>query len=274
MCHEPLWRVIRATARDVALIETLQYLMGILGALAATQQIWVFVLLGVPMGLVYLVSKNARELQDRTRQFLERMADAVDVRDPYTGGHSRRVAALCRGILRELGIWGPEAEFIVAAARIHDIGKIDIPDAILAKPGPLTPDERAVMETHPTRGAALLARYPEFARGVAMVRHHHERWDGQGYPDQLAAFAIPFGARVIAVADSFDAMTSDRPYRRGMSARQAVQTLMHGRGVQWDAQIVDAFIRSIAVQLDQPSADGPLNDQRPAEGDVRRAATV
>jgi HD-GYP domain-containing protein (c-di-GMP phosphodiesterase class II) len=228
----------------------------------------------VPMVLVYLVSKNARELQDRTRQFVERMADAVDLRDPYTGGHSRRVAALCQGMLRELVIWGPEAEFIVAAARVHDIGKIDIPDAILAKPGPLTPDERAVMETHPKHGAALLARYPEFARGVEMVRHHHERWDGQGYPQHLAAFAIPFGARVIAVADSFDAMTSDRPYRRGMPAQQAVQTLLNGRGVQWDAQIVDAFIQSIAAQLGQPSADDLPRDQHPAEGAARHAATV
>ena len=105
------------------------------------------------------------------------------------------------------------------------------------------------METHPGRGAELLARYPDFARGVAIVRHHHERWDGQGYPDRRAGIDIPFGARVIAVADSFDAMTSDRPYRPGMPVERAAQILREGRGTQWDAQIVDAFLRTAAVSV-------------------------
>jgi HD-GYP domain-containing protein (c-di-GMP phosphodiesterase class II) len=265
MCHEPLWQVISATAREVAPIESLQYLLGILGVLAFGPHIWTFAVLVVPLGVMYVSFKRAHELQDRTRHFIESMADAVDLRDPYTGGHSQRVAAVCRGILRELQIWGAEAEFIIAAARVHDIGKIEIPEAILAKPGALTPDERALLETHPERGAALLARYPEFAQGVEMVRHHHERWDGQGYPQGLATSAIPFGARVIAVADSFDAMTSDRPYRRSMVVQQAVQILQQGRGTQWDTQIVDAFVRSIAAQQEQPSTSGGTSVPQPAE---------
>jgi HD-GYP domain-containing protein (c-di-GMP phosphodiesterase class II) len=180
------------------------------------------------------------------------MADAVDLRDPYTGGHSRRVAEYCAGILRKLELAGPEVDLIIAAARVHDIGKIGVPDEILNKPGRFTDEERAIMETHPDRGADLLARYPDFARGVDIVRHHHESWDGAGYPSKLAGYAIPFGARVIAVADSYDAMTSDRPYRRGMTPTRAVQILREGCGGQWDATIVEAFLRSIADQLEAP----------------------
>lgn len=108
------------------------------------------------------------------------------------------------------------------------------------------------METHPDRGAGLLARYPDFAPGVDIVRYHHERWDGAGYPHGLKGQEIPFGARVIAVADSFDAMTSDRPYRPGMPVSRAVEILRAGRGQQWDPAIVDAFLRSITDQLFQP----------------------
>ncbi len=249
MCREPLWRVIGGSAREGGVIEGIQYVLALLGALGSEHQLWAVVLLALPIGIIYLAFKRARELQDHTRQLLESMADAVDLRDPCTGGHSWRVAELCAGILRELTIWGPEADLIIATARVHDVGKISIPDEILRKPGQLTTEERAIMENHADRGADLLARYPDFARGVAIIRHHHERWDGQGYPQGLARHAIPFGARVIAVADSFDAMTSDRPYRRGMSMVQAAQILRDGRDAQWDAEVVDAFLHSIADQL-------------------------
>jgi HD-GYP domain-containing protein (c-di-GMP phosphodiesterase class II) len=114
------------------------------------------------------------------------------------------------------------------------------------------------MEAHPVRGADLLKRHADFARGVAIVRHHHEAWDGKGYPDGLKGTEIPFGARVIAVADSFDAMTSDRPYRKGMTVQKAADILHQGRGGQWDASIVDAFLRTISGQLDlQPANNAP-----------------
>jgi HD-GYP domain-containing protein (c-di-GMP phosphodiesterase class II) len=192
-------------------------------------------------------------MHEGTRQLLESMADTVDLRDPYTGGHSRRVTELSAGILRELRVQGPEAALILAAARVHDIGKIGIDDAVLKKPGPLTPEERAIMELHPEHGANLLRRYPDFERGVQIVLHHHESWDGTGYPHRLQREEIPFGSRVIAVTDSFDAMTSDRPYRRGMPAPRAAQILREGRGTQWDATLVDAFLRSIADQLERPT---------------------
>ncbi len=251
-------RIIAGVVRDTFLGEGAQYLLGMLGALAVTAQLWAPALLVMPTALVYLAFKSVKEMRTSTRQMLEQMADMVDLRDPYTGGHSRRVAELTAHILRELDVRGPEADLIISAARTHDIGKIDIPDHILNKPGPLLPEERIIMETHSARGAELLARYPDFARGVAIVRHHHEQWDGNGYPDRLRGTAIPFGARVVAVADSYDAMTTQRPYRQAMTVEKAMLILQQGRGQQWDAEVVDAFLQVLAGQLEYPAPPFPL----------------
>jgi putative nucleotidyltransferase with HDIG domain len=242
MSGEPPWRVMVVLLREISLPEGTQYLLGILAILAATQQAWSLVLWVLPTCIVYRSFKQAKEMHDGTSKLLESMADAVDLRDPYTGGHSRRVTEYSLHILHEMGVMGPEVDLIRSAARVHDIGKIGIPDQILNKPGRLTDEEKRIMDSHPARGAELLARYTDFARGMDIVRHHHERWDGQGYPDRLKGLDIPFGARVIAVADSFDAMTSDRPYRIGMPTDKAAQILREGRGHQWEATIVDAFL--------------------------------
>jgi HD-GYP domain-containing protein (c-di-GMP phosphodiesterase class II) len=245
MSGEPPWRVMAILLRELSLPEGAQYLLGILAALAALQQAWSLVLWVLPVCIVYLSFKHAKEMHDGTSKLLESMADAVDLRDPYTGGHSRRVTEYTLRILHEMSVTGPELDLIRSAARVHDIGKIGIPDQILNKPGRLTPEEKCIMDSHPARGAELLARYTDFARGMDIVRHHHERWDGQGYPDRLNGLDIPFGARVIAVADSFDAMTSDRPYRAGIPTDKAVQILREGRGHQWESTIVDAFLRHL-----------------------------
>jgi HD-GYP domain-containing protein (c-di-GMP phosphodiesterase class II) len=241
--EEPAGQIVRTYLRESAAAEGAQYMLGLLGALAALQQPPALLLLALPTALVYRAFKAAKETHDGTYQLLESMADAVDLRDAYTGGHSRRVAGYCAEILRELTLSGPDADLILASARVHDIGKIGVPDYVLNKPGPLTDEERAIMESHPTRGADLLRRYPDFARGVDIVRYHHERWDGRGYPAGLKGTAIPLGARIIAVADSFDAMTSDRAYRPGMPAARALEILRHGAGTQWDVAIVTAFLR-------------------------------
>ena len=234
--------------REAALSEMAQYLIGILAALAALQQPWSLALWVLPLGFIYRSFKYAKEMDDGTSRLLESMADAVDLRDPYTGGHSRRVKQFALHILHELSITGPEVDLISSAAHVHDIGKIGIPDQILNKPGRLTAEEKQIMDSHPDQGAELLVRYHDFARGAAIVRHHHERWDGKGYPARLQGFDIPFGARVIAVADSFDAMTSDRPYRAGMTLDQAAAVLREGRGKQWEAAIVDALLRYLERQ--------------------------
>ncbi len=252
MTDDQPWRAMVVTARATMPAEAVQYAVGLLGAIAAQQDWWTLILLLIPCGLVYKSFKVLKEMQDGTRQLLENMADAVDLRDAYTGGHSRRVTAYSAIILRALDLPAdsPEVTLILAAARVHDIGKIGVPDAVLNKPGRLNDDERALMEAHPEKGAALLKRHADFRRGVEIVLHHHERWDGEGYPAGLKGTAIPFGARVIAVADSYDAMTSDRPYRRGMPATKAAAILREGRGTQWDETLVDAFLRGLADRLD------------------------
>ncbi|MBI4789535.1 MAG: HD-GYP domain-containing protein [Chloroflexi bacterium] len=249
---EPFWRVIIASIREGGLIEGVQYLIGMLGALAATQQVWGLALLALPTAIVYVAFKHLKEMRDTTSQILEGMADAVDLRDPYTGGHSRRVAESCDNILKNLDLAGPESELIRVAARVHDIGKIGIPDDILRKTGALNAEEWRIMKEHCQRGAELLARYPDFARGADFVRHHHERWDGQGYPRGLKGLEIPLGARVIAVVDALDAMTSDRPYRKAMSLDQALLILRAGSGQQWDPAVVDALLRSQHAEVDEP----------------------
>jgi hypothetical protein len=245
MSGAPPRRVIAILLREVSLPEAAQYLLGILAALAAAQQAWSLILWVLPVCIVYRSFKHAKEMHDGTSKLLESMADAVDLRDPYTGGHSRRVTEFSRRILHEMNIIGPEVDLVLSAARVHDIGKIGIPDHILNKPGRLTDEEKQIMDSHPARGAELLARYTDFARGMEIVRHHHERWDGLGYPDGLKGLDIPFGARVVAVADSFDAMTSDRPYRAGMPIHKAAKILCEGRGQQWEPLIVDAFLRHL-----------------------------
>jgi len=252
------FRVMVFVAREASLTEGTQYLLGLLAALAAEEQVWALALLVVPTALIYNALKSAKEMHDNTRELLESMADAVDLRDAYTGGHSRRVTEYSAAILRELGLQGDEVTLLLSAARVHDIGKIGVPDAVLNKPGPLTAEERAIMQSHAEKGAELLRRYADFTRGVAIVLHHHESWDGTGYPHGLKGTNIPFGARVVAVADSFDAMTSDRPYRRGMPLERAVSILRDGRGRQWDAALVDALLRTVTIEVPTP-----LKDERP-----------
>jgi putative nucleotidyltransferase with HDIG domain len=235
-------QVILDFMRSAGTAEGSQYALGILGGLIVDRYPWALVLLVIPVALTYRAFKSAKEMHETTLQMLESMADAVDLRDTDTGGHSRRVAEHTSQILRKLNKAGPEMDLVVSAARVHDIGKIGLPDSVLLKEGKLSEEETVLMQSHPEAGAQLLRRYSEFSRGIDIVRHHHERWDGIGYPRGLKGLAIPFGARIVAVADSFDAMTSDRPYRKGLSIEAARNILLAGRGTQWDPDVVDAFL--------------------------------
>ena len=243
------FRVVRHVLREGGAAEATLYVIGILGALAGRQEAWALALLVLPAILLRRLLKRGMEVQEQTRTLLEHMADAVDLRDAYTGGHSRRVTEYTSAILEAMSVRGPEADLITAAARVHDIGKIAIPDRILNKPDRLSEDERAIMESHPRQGADFLSRYADFHRGIDIVLYHHERVDGKGYPTGLKGNDIPFGALVIAVADSYDAMTSDRPYRKGMLTLGAIRVLMDGRGSQWEPAIVDAFVEQVIPTL-------------------------
>lgn len=181
-----------------------------------------------------------------TYKVLEVWKRACERWDPETARHTHRVAQLARSALASLQLTDREqAELIVSAASMHDIGKLGISATVLAKPGQLTTEERRLIEWHAGLGADLLGCCSGFIQVATLVRHHHERWDGKGYPDGLAENEIPFGARLIAVADSFDAMTSHRAYRPAMSAQQAAAILRAGRWRQWDGAIVDAFLYGI-----------------------------
>jgi putative nucleotidyltransferase with HDIG domain len=178
---------------------------------------------------------------------MRRMSTLLEARDPYTHGHSRRVARHAERIAVELGLPGERVAKIRAAALVHDIGKINIPRSILNKPDNLTDGEFAVVKRHAADGAALVAALddPEL---TAIVRHHHERMDGTGYPDGLAGGDIPIGARVIAVADTFDAITSARAYRKSRTHKQAIEILQKEAGTQLDVAAVTAFVSYCAAR--------------------------
>jgi putative nucleotidyltransferase with HDIG domain len=174
---------------------------------------------------------------------VEKLAQGVELRDTYTGEHSRRVTLLAVLLGQHLHLSRQDVELIRIGTPLHDLGKIGIADAILRKLGRLTPEEFRVMMTHTTRGAEIVERIPDLAEVVLIVRSHHERWDGGGYPDSLKGEEIPYLARVVAVADTFDAMTYDTPYRRGQVAEVAFAEIERQRGKQFDPAIVTAFLQ-------------------------------
>ena len=171
-----------------------------------------------------------------------RLVEALEAKDPCTRGHSERVGAWARRLGTVLGLPADEIDTLTQAGFLHDIGKIGVPEAVLRKRGALDPDEWALMRQHPVVGAQIVAPFEFFAAGALTIRHHHERCDGDGYPDGLVGEAIPLGARVVAVVDVFDALTSDRPYRAALPREAALEHLRGQAGRTLDARIVTAFL--------------------------------
>ncbi|MCK9273940.1 MAG: response regulator [Syntrophales bacterium] len=179
----------------------------------------------------------------------ESLIHSIHARDHYTERHSQNVTTLALRTARALRLSAYETESLKTASLLHDIGKIAIPDHILLKPGHLTPDEYKIIMNHSVIGENIIKSLALFEEERKIVRHHHERWDGNGYPDGLKKNNIPVLARILSVADSFDAMTSDRPYRKGLIREKAVDELLKNRGAQFDPDIVDAFVGT----LDSPN---------------------
>jgi HD-GYP domain-containing protein (c-di-GMP phosphodiesterase class II) len=173
------------------------------------------------------------------------LASLLDLRDGYTGQHSTTVVALCEEVARRLGMTGDDLDHLRIAAHLHDLGKIGVPDAILHKSSPLDEAEWSIMREHPVWGARALEAVPGFRQAAAAVRSHHERWDGSGYPDGLVGQAIPLPARIIAVCDAFDAMTSTRPYRGALPVAEACAQLVAGNGTQFDPAAVWALLDTL-----------------------------
>lgn len=196
---------------------------------------------------VYSLYQN---LEDSGQELLQVMVKAIEARDPYTSGHSLRVRELSRAIALELDLSAKQIEEIETAALLHDVGKIHEEFApLLRKESRLTDEETALMQTHAAKSAELVGIISKFRGNVQhAVRHHHERWDGQGYPDGITSSAIPLASRIILIADTIDAMTTDRPYRKRLSLEIVIAELQKCRGTQFDPAIVDVAVSSVAVR--------------------------
>ena len=202
---------------------------------------------------------NVDLLQDRenlTIGIIRTMGNAIDARDPYTRGHSERVGRYGRSLARAVGLCPVDCDRLYLSGLLHDVGKIGIPDTVLRKPGKLTEEEFAVIKKHPEIGARIVSALPQLADLLPGILHHHENWDGTGYPHGLVGERIPLMGRILAVADAYDAMTSNRPYRDGMPRSRALEILSTNAGTQWDKQLVQAFLAIPVEQLNRDSFDG------------------
>jgi hypothetical protein len=212
-----------------------------------------------PLGILFLVPtflllyfslKREQALRNQTEAILEKLVDVLESKSPETAQHSKRVRAWVEDICNELGMESGEEDMVLQAAVLHDLGKVGLDDSLLRKPGLSAEEFHHIME-HPGVSAALLEGLTLFEGGRDIVLHHHERYDGKGYPDHLTGENIPFGARIIAVADSFDAMVSSRPYRaKSLTVMEALKILDQERGAQFDPELVVTFTKLVHAHLE------------------------
>jgi len=214
------------------------------------------------------VRERTRELEEAQVEILDRLARAAEYRDDETGRHTQRVGWNSALLAEALGLSAAQVELIRRASPLHDVGKIGIPDHVLLKPGTLTPEEFEIMKAHTTIGAKILSgsQFPllQLARDIAHA--HHERWDGGGFPQGLRGESVPLEARIVAVADAFDAMISNRPYRKALTSNETWEILWDGAGSQWDERVVEAFAAAMAESKSERAYAIPT-------GATRRAST-
>ena len=210
---------------------------------------WSAILFGTPLMTVRLAFSRLVEMREMFTQTISSLAQAVDKRDKYTSGHSLRVKEIAVDIGRELRCSDSELEALEWGGLLHDVGKIGVPDAVLLKQERLTKEERTIMNSHPVLGAEIIAPVTKLAPELPIIRHHHEWYNGSGYPDRLMGDEIPRMARILHVADAFEAMTAARPYRmKPLTAEQALGELRKYAGIQFDPVVVDAFTRTKWVE--------------------------
>jgi putative nucleotidyltransferase with HDIG domain len=251
--RKPLAKWWARHRRDAAQLLSL-YVVGAIGAAAATDSPLTLALCVAPSALVLLALRNTARIAARTKQAARALASLIEQRDQYTYGHSQRVADYAERLARAMRMDAVQIELIREAAVLHDIGKIATPDAVLLKPAGLDACEREVMHEHAEHGYTLLEKLPAFWEGAEFVRSHHERVDGTGYPRGLRGWELPLEVSVIAVADSYDAMTTDRVYRKALPWPAVRAELLRERGRQWHASVVDAFLSMIEAELVEPAA--------------------
>lgn len=223
-------------------------LIGVLGIYSRERHLWSQEqtdFLHTLAGQAAIAIENARAYQrveEQNLQIITALATAVEARDPYTSGHSQKVTEHAVAIAQELGLPENEIENLRWASLLHDIGTIGISDVVLSKPTTLTAAEDVMIKAHPAISADIVGKIEGLVCLVPVIRHHHERWDGTGYPDGLKGEEIPLLARILAVADSFDAMTSERPYRWALTKDEVLAELKKGAGTHWDPEVVKVFL--------------------------------
>lgn len=202
------------------------------------------------------VEERTRELSEALNQLrkihmdtVRILSGAIEEKDPYIRGHSNRCRIMAHHIAEAMGFSPRELDMLDFGSLLHDIGKIAIDSRILNKPAPLNPDEMKLVQTHPLIGERIVSKVSYFSDIVPMIRWHHERWDGKGYPDGLKGDEIPITSRILSIVDSYDAMTSDRAYRLALSSRKALETIREEAGFQFDAEIVEIFLQEKTYEL-------------------------
>jgi HD-GYP domain-containing protein (c-di-GMP phosphodiesterase class II) len=209
-----------------------------------------------------LALTNAGNFDNLERTFLETveaLANALEANDEYTSSHARWITDLALKVGEELGLEGTSLKRLELGALFHDIGKIGIPETILAKPGPLTPEEREIVETHPELGEMIIAPIDRLEEVRPIVRHCHERYDGDGYPDRLRGDDIPIESRIILVCDAYHAMTTDRPYRKRLAGEEALRRLQEAAGTQFDPRVVEVCSRVLVSRGAGATPSAPPN---------------
>ena len=200
---------------------------------------------------IYFALRREKEIQDETTETLAFLASVVDNKIPDTFDHSKRVAYYVETICHKLKLEEEDVSVIIEAARMHDIGKIAIPDKILFKRGKLTKEEYNIIKEHAIEGEQIVNKLSQFRRGATIIRHHHERFDGTGYPDNLKGNDIPLGSRIIAIADAFDAMTTFRLYSTPRTIEDALREVEVNKGTQFDPEIADVFIQIVRENYEE-----------------------
>jgi putative nucleotidyltransferase with HDIG domain len=242
---QPIRTVLVAESRENVFQNLALGPLGWLMAVVYSIQWWATLLFALPLYTTRTASQRLVEMRDMFTQTIGALAAAVDKRDPYTARHSENVKTIAVDIGRVMRVSDKELEALEWGGLLHDVGKIGVPDAVLLKQDRLNRDERMIMNSHPVLGAQIIAEVTRLAAELPIIRHHHEWYNGSGYPDRLIGDEIPKLARILHVADAFEAMTAARPYRMTpLTAEQALAELRKFAGVQFDPVVVDAFVRT------------------------------
>jgi HD-GYP domain-containing protein (c-di-GMP phosphodiesterase class II) len=237
---------------------------GVLLAVIWSVSPWLTPLFVLPIVIMHQAYFQAERLRTESITALEAMADLIENRDVYTHDHTESVSTWSRRLAERMGLDAREVWRVAVAGRLHDLGKVAVSDSILLKPGKLTVDEMRQMHEHCRVGYDVLIKFSSLQGVARLIRAHHERYDGAGYPDRVAANDIPVGAAIIAIADAFDAMTTDRPYRKGMPVHAALDILRQGLGRQWHP-IAGATFMELVLE-DEAKKQARPDDQREIRG--------